>query len=413
MKRDGDVRARAAFIGVASAALLFAWQILTVHYNYGGNWTALYMIGPRTPVPQSIADERLYIFPNSFGYDGQSFHLMAHDPWIRRGTPSGLEVAPFRYARILVPALAWALAFGRDGWIDPAYFTVILGFVFLGSYWLALYAARVALSPAWGFTFVLSPATLTSIDRMTVDIALAALCAAFVLYADGGAESGMDGARWKASGSQWKVTLVLAGALLTRETGWLLFAAYEVYLLARRRFAGMLFTSVAAIPAIVWNSYIAARAGVAPTPPRVLGWVPMAGFIHRLTRPVSYNLSPGLNALAISLDYAALAGIALAVALAIRLAIRNVRREQWTALSSAIFAFALAVVFLSGRAEWADAYAFGRIFAPLLLLIAMHNLSERSGSLAWLGLAPTLLVDARVALNFGKQAVGIVHGWLH
>ncbi len=411
MKRDGDVRARAAFIGVAAAALLFAWQILTVHYNYGGNWTALYMIGPRTPVPQSIADERLYIFPNSFGYDGQSFHLMAHDPWIRRRTPSGLEVAPFRYARILVPALAWVLAFGRDGWIDPAYFTVILGFAFLGSYWLALYAARESMSPAWGFTFILSPATLTSIDRMTVDIALAALCAAFALYADVGAESGMDGARWKASGLQWKLTLVLACALLTRETGWLLFVAYEVYLVARRRFADVLLTSIAAIPAIVWNSYIAARAGLAPTPPHVLG-IPMAGFIDRFTLPASYNLSPGLNALAISLDYAALAGIALALALTIRLGIRNVR-ERWTALSSAICAFALAVIFLRGRAEWADAYAFGRIFAPLLLLIAMHNLSGRARSLALLGLAPTILVDARVALNFGKQAVGILHGWLH
>jgi hypothetical protein len=120
-----------------------------------------------------------------------------------------------------------------------------------------------------------------------------------------------------------------------------------------------------------------------------------------------------LNALAISLDYVALAGIALAVVLAIRLAIRMVRREQWTAPGSAICAFTVAFIFLRGRAEWADAYAFGRIFAPLLLLIAMHNLSGRVRSLALLGLAPTVLVDSRIALNLGKQAVGILHGWLH
>jgi hypothetical protein len=410
MKRDGDVRARAAFIGVAAAALLFAWQILTVHYNYGGNWTALYMIGAGNPVPPSIAGERLYIFQNSY-YDGQSFHLMAHDPWMRRSSPSELEIKPFRYGRILVPALAWALAFGRDGWIDPAYFTVILGFAFLGSYWLALYAARESLSPAWGLWFILSPATLTSIDRMTVDIALVALCAAFALYADRSALEQVGGTN--AAGARWKLTLVLACALLTRETGWLLFAAYELFLLARRRFADVLLTSIAAIPAIVWNLYVAARAGAAPTPPHVLGWIPLAGFIHRFTHPASYNLSPGLNALAISLDYAALAGIALAVVLAIRLAIRMVRREQWTAPASAICAFALAAIFLRGQAEWADAYAFGRIFAPLLLLIAMHNLSGRARSLALLGLVPTILVDSRIALNLGKQAVGILHGWLH
>jgi hypothetical protein len=388
------VKARAALIGLTAAAILFAWQFLTVHYNYGGNWTALYMIGPRTPVPQSIAAERLYIFSDTTGYDGQSFHLMAHDPWMRRDTPAQLAIQPFRYARILVPALAWILALGQDRWIDAAYFATSLAFAFLGTYWVALYCARASLSPGWGLVFVLSPATLTSIDRMTVDIALAALCAAFVLYAE--------------RGSRLKVAIVLACALLTRETAWFLFAAYELFLLTRRRFADTLFTGLAAIPVLAWFSYVTVRAGEAPIPPHALRWIPLAGFWDRLFHPSAYDLPAHLKAFAISFDYAALAGIALAIALAIRIA----RCQPWTARSSAICVFALAAVFMYGRGAWEDAYAFGRIFAPLLLLISMDYLAARTLRL-WLGLAPTLLVDSRIGLNLGKQAVGIVHGLLH
>src|SRR5689334_17908868 len=98
---------------------------------YGGNWTSLYLIGSRTPFPAQIAPESLYVFPNNSGYDGQSFHVTAHDPWMRRYTPAEVEIDAFRYARILVPALAWALALGQDRWVDPAYYFVILVSVFL------------------------------------------------------------------------------------------------------------------------------------------------------------------------------------------------------------------------------------------------------------------------------------------
>jgi hypothetical protein len=73
---------------------------------------------------------------------------------------------------------------------------------------------------------------------------------------------------------------------------------------------------------------------------------------------------------------------------------------------------------------WDDGYAFGRIFAPLLVLIATYPLAWRArgarrrpangiGSRIWLGLAPTLLVDSRIALNLGKQALGVLRGLLH
>lgn len=423
---------RPAFLGLLAALAAWTWMFLTVHYNYGGNWTALYLIGPRTPVPPSIPAERLYIFPNNSGYDGQSFHVMAHDPWMRRGTPASVEIENFRYARILVPALAWMVALGQDRWIDPGYYAVILAFVFLGVYWMAVYFKRVSedsqgaslhvqdaslqahgaplqasLHPAWGLVFLLSPAALTSLDRMTVDIALAALCAAFVLYVDRGTRSNGNGARWK-------ITLVLACALLTRETAWILFGAYEVFLLTRRRFADALFSATAALPLVAWHLYIVARAGAFARPPQLLAWMPLAGWFDRLTHPAVYDLPPSMATLAVAFDYVALCGMALSVAIAIRVFFLSTGAGKAATPSAfAICGFALAVVFLRGQGEWSDAFAFGRIFAPLLLLIAMFYMPSRSPRHLWLGLAPTLLVDSRIALNLGKQAVGVLRGLLH
>jgi len=118
--------------------------------------------------------------------------------------------------------------------------------------------------------------------------------------------------------------------------------------------------------------------------------------------------------LAVAFDYLALAGVALAVVIAIRIVVALVAgREPVTAEAYAIFGFALIAVFLVPGGGWDDAYAFGRILAPLLVLIAMYPVASRVPSRIWLGLAPTLMVDSRIALNLGKQAMGVFHGWLH
>src|ERR1700693_3395233 len=44
----------AAALGAIAVAGLFLWQFLTVHYNYGGNWTALFCINTRTEVPPAL-----------------------------------------------------------------------------------------------------------------------------------------------------------------------------------------------------------------------------------------------------------------------------------------------------------------------------------------------------------------------
>ena len=376
---------RAALLGLAAAAAMWAWQFLTVHYNYGGNWTALFRIRAGMPVPEFLKSEKLYIFQDQ-GYDGQVFHLMAHDPWMRKGSREAIAGASFRYQRILIPALAWALALGRDEWVHAAYFAVILGFAFLGVYWMALLADRAGLNAWWGWAFALMPATITSIDRMTVDIALAALVAGFAFYAG--------------KAPVWRVALVLTCAALTRETALPVIAGYAAYLFTRREIRGAVWVCASALPALAWFVYLN-RLGPS-TVGGFVGLVPLSGFFERVIHPAAYALPAFKAGVGKVFDYAALGGIALAMALTARLAMRR----EWSAQSAAAYGMAIAVVFLHDRSVWEDAYAFGRVLTPLLLLVAVLYWARRP----WLAIAPVALVDARVALNLATQISGVVRG---
>jgi hypothetical protein len=387
--RTIDVR-RPIAVAAASAALLWLWMFLTVRSNYGGDWTALFFIGPRTPQTPEVAREHPYLWPGTGGYDGQTFHIMAHDPWMRHAPPESLQIAPFRYTRILVPALAWTIALGRDRWIDPAYYGAIVGFAFLGAYWTSRWAVRSSRSPAWGFVFLLTPAAITSADRMLSDIALAAFCAGYAIYS--------------AEGARWKIAAVLACAALTRETGWILLAVFGVWAIRERRSKDALLAAAAAAPAIAWEIYVASHSLGSLRPPPVGGWFPLAGFIHRVFHIFWYPVSPTLRiALAIA-DYVALAAVAAALAMAVRLAICR----EWTPLAAAIYGFALAAIFLKGTGEWDEVYSFGRLLTPLLFLTALDYL-PRAG---WTAFAPMLIISLRIAAWLEKQMAGILHALL-
>ena len=360
---------------------MWLWQVATVHFNYGGNWTALFSIAPNWPRPAFVASEDLYTFPpGSLGYDGQMYHLIAHDPLMRRGAVSAMDDPALRYRRILVPALAWAIALGRDSAIHGAYFAVILGFAFLGVYWLARAMVLQGRHPAWGLTFVLMPAVLVSIDRMTVDVALAALTAGFVLYSD----------------SRWRVLPILACAALTRETGVLLTAGYCIFLLSRRRFADLAWAAASILPAIFWSVYVSGQAPARPTvtPADVASLIPLAGWIERVVHPEVYPLPRWQALAAVELDYVALAGIALMLGHAVWLA----WARRWNARAAAIYVFAASIAFIGSRSVWEDAFSYGRVVTPLMLLLAAEEP---------LAFVPAVLVDARIGLNFLKQILGV------
>ena len=381
------MKRRAGVVGVAAVMMAWLWQFLTVRYNYGGNWTALYCIAPHLPVPEFLRSERLYVFAGSQGFDGMIYHLIAHDPWLRRGSADAIVGPAIFYQRILVPALAWLLALGRDEWIDRAYYAVILGFIFLGAYWSSRIAMRWGFAPAWGLAFLLTPATLTSIDRMTVDVAVAACVAGFVWYAE--------------EGPGWKIFALLACAALTKEQAVPLIAGYALFLATRKRFAAAVAMAAAALPAFAWFLYLAR---VRPAPPFLvsLSGYPLAGIWDALKNPAVYHMTGFENAAGRIFDYVGLLGFAVAFAQAVRFA----WRRRWNPRVSAAYAFAIAALTLRKAESWTNVYNFGRGLTPLFLLLAFEELRERP----WMAALPMLLIDARISLNFVSQMEGVVRG---
>src|SRR5205807_4474912 len=117
--------------------------------NRHDNWTALFCTGAKAQVPPQLASAT-YRFANSAGYDGQMYRYVAHDPLARFGFKEYIDAPLLRYSRILIPALAFALAAGRQESIDNSYIAVVAIFVLAGSYWLSRWAAVEKLHPAWG-----------------------------------------------------------------------------------------------------------------------------------------------------------------------------------------------------------------------------------------------------------------------
>src|SRR5580700_2994804 len=104
------MQSRCILTGLGCAALTLCWQFLTVHYNYSGNWTALFCSGSSMRQPPQLANERIYVFANSNGYDGQFYHYLAHDPLLTGGLAAVYIDAPrLRCRRILMPAIAYML----------------------------------------------------------------------------------------------------------------------------------------------------------------------------------------------------------------------------------------------------------------------------------------------------------------
>lgn len=388
--------ARVSFAwAVLACSLVLLWQFLTVHYNRSGNWTALFCTGQNQPVPPELAAQT-YRFPGTNGYDGQMYRYVAHDPFLQKDFARFIDSPVLRYRRILVPGLAFLLAGGRQPWIDASYVAVVAAFTWLGSYWLSRYAAALGFHPAWALAFLLVPATLVSMDRMTVDGALAALTAGFAYFS--------------VVRSSVRLYVVLMLACLTRETGVLLLAGCCLSELAARHFARALVWSTSCLPALGWYLFLNGYIHVAAAAPGIPRWVYRRlgpGILGRLFHPLPYPFPRPVELLAQSLDVMALTGIILAVLAAILL--WRVRPLNANLLAAACFA-ALAAGMINPH-FWDHCYNFARVFSPLLLLIIMEAMAWRPRrSWWWLAVVPAGLVVPRVALELGSQALVILRG---
>jgi hypothetical protein len=322
---------------------------------------------------------------------------MAHDPRPDGALARYVDAPRLRYRRILVPLAAHVLALGHPQRIDVAYRGVVLLCVFLGTYWTATYAALVGRSAAWGTAFVLLPAVIISAERLTVDVALAALTAGFAVYSR--------------RETRWPLFAVLALAGLARETGVLLALAVCVTSALRKDGRGAALALLALAPAAFWFGFVQSRTSPYdyPTP-----YVPLSGIVSALLEPtpapvvrpgqvgewwrVTILRKPALDRLAL---LGAIASFVLAF-------YYLWRRRPSSALGTAAALFAVLGILVQRPDNWLHVYDFGRVYSPLLLLLGLRGLEERN---VWTAL-PWAMMLPRILVELAMQVVGVLRAFL-
>jgi hypothetical protein len=365
------------------------WWALTVYFNYGGRWSGLFCTGGNQRVPFHLLAEDLYTEKGSYGYDGQFYHYIAHDPLGRTPLHDYVDAPRLRYRRILVPAVAYLLAGGQSRWIDASYYATVLFAAFMGIYWIARFAQFHKRSVLWGWVFLPVPAVLVSIDRMTVDVALAAICAGVVL----------NGAKER----HLVLWLLLAAAPLVRETGLALTAAYCLWVLVRREWRNLAIGVLTVVPFLAWLFYVHAH-----FPSYAAHWagrMPFGDFLGVIFQPFPYPWSAAKNAIVLGVDYLGLAGAVLAAGMCLRLGLSR----DGGLLSAMLLVGALVgagAVAFGGRDVLVHCYGYARVLSPLFLLCSVRGIEVKR----WSYFAPTALVLPRIGLQVMWQILGIARG---
>jgi hypothetical protein len=382
-----------------AVSLVLVWQGLTVRANYGGNWTGLFRTGHAAAVPPRLAPGT---FRNAspFGYDGQYYRMLAHDPLLLRDAASYLDSPLLRSRRILVPLLAWALAGGRDGWVDGAYVLVVAACVFLGVYALAKTMQLYGRHAAWGLLFLVVPAVPIAVDSMTVDVAIAALTACFAYRLASGSNRGL----W------W----ILSSACLVRETGVLLAAACVLVALEKRDVRRACLWASAALPTLVWYGYLYR---VLPAAALAEGFVPTwfyphanAGILMRAVDPPRHpQLAATVQDLARALDLVALLATMLTIAAGIAL----LRKMRPPAIGAAFLLYLGLVLAATDKDFWNTPYGYTRPIVPVFLLplVAAGSIQKR-WVLPAVAVLPAL-VDLRILGEMQTQAMGVLRFLAH
>jgi hypothetical protein len=325
------------------------------------------------------------VFPNSYGYDGQFYRYIAHDPLLERYAPYVDDVR-LRQGRMLVPFAAWLLAGGYEPLVDWTFMAVVLASVALGVYFASAAAQHFGRTPLWGAAFVIIPGVLASIDRMLVDASVTALAMAFA-YA---ASARRDRVLW----------IVLVLAPLVKETGLLLAAAVFASAVLHREFRRAAIAASTAVPALLWALYLQVTA----TKTAAVGIVgrPVYGLFLRLFQFPYQGGAPAVMWAMNVLEILAM----LAFITALILGIVVWFRQKSGAIEIAALLFVMLGLAVAEPSHVKEAFGYSRPLSPLFALLLMRFYSDRLR----IALAAIPVISAPIGAYFVHQTVGILTG---
>jgi hypothetical protein len=206
---------------------------------------------------------------HGFGYDGQFFYYLAHDPLLRAADPQAfLDHPAYRYGRILYPALAWLVALGRPEALPWAMLGLNLVAALVGTAATVALLRSLGARPVLALGFAFSPAiVLGLIADLAEPTSLALVAVGLALYLRD---------RHRAAG------LALALATLAREVTALVPLGFAAHAAARRQWRrAAVYALPLALP-VAWHLWVWARLGALPfsQSPANFG-PPLSGALYR------------------------------------------------------------------------------------------------------------------------------------
>lgn len=379
-------------IGLSAALIAFVVEWSIVVATFAGDWTGLFHTGSLSRIDTALVGERLAVSPGGHGYDGQYYHLIAHDPFMKRGLEKQCDAPRLRYRRILVPLLGSIGGVVHKDWIDPALHAANIGFIALGAYWAAILAMRAGRSHVWGLLTLLSPAVIIGMPRFLVDIPIQSLALGCAVYA---------------GRSPRLLYLLLATAPLVRDTGALLAAGWCAYLLWNRRWKEFGVYATCAIPVCLWWWWVQTRTAdfvshlfVGGDMGSILMRIPVAAFIGRFFEPF---LPPEVHWISTATDYVSLVGVAIALVLIYLHWFRN-RHDPAVWIVAAL---ASMVPIAGGGIGWYDPLGYPRVLSPWIAMLAFDGVLSRR----WLHVVPLVMMLPRIAIQFAPDMLAVVR-WL-
>lgn len=329
--------------------------------RFGGNWSGFAVVGDRFPAPGIHAPDTL-VLTNSFGYDGQFFLLAAHDPLVRGRAHQYMDVAAYRYQRIMYPWLARLLAGGDPHAIPRALVLVNLAAVLAGTLFVGLLCIRRGASPLWALFYGgLSGLLIALLRDLAEPVAMAFLAGGFWLY---------DARR------PWWCGLFMAAALLAKEITAIALLAMALHALSRRHWRDLAALCLAGVPLALWWGYLYLRLGALPLQGGESNFGAPFGGLVAYARSL-WPLGPPLWQNLFGLVFVAVTGLTLVLALVELL-------RGWSAHGLAFFLYALFFSLMTDKV-WVEPWSYARVLLPLMTLTVVCFAHHRS-RLFWLPL---------------------------
>ncbi len=318
------------------------------------NPTGPIRIGSLLPAHQFWTDN--VIVQPGVGYDGQWFFYIAHDPLLRAPDPETyLDQPAYRYARILYPTLAWALAFGQPAALPWSLFAVNLLAVLGGTVACVDILRQLQVNRWLAIGYAFSPPVIIGVSATLAEPVALALVVAGVALA--------------LRSRHWLAGALLTLAVLAREPSLLVPLGFGLYALARldwRRCAAYLLPL--GVP-IAWHLSILARLGSLPSsqsPPNF--GVPFGGAYYRLGLLLGWHPPALGEAILPESVWPEVVVIVASIAVVLVGLTKILERRD-------VFAWQLwlqaALALGTTEAVWIGLGSYGRVLGPLYLAFAL------------------------------------------